>query len=190
MNEPSLSLALVADRRLDRRAVGLEVVDLVDVLRVGVDVPDEAVERAAGRVRVLRLADQHAVARGVGVRADLLDDLHRVVVEARRDVRAGGRRVPRALAGRVRVVAARRVLVAAVEQHAHAGEIAVGLDLTRLDLGHGDAGLGQPVAVEAQDVVVGDEVQEALVAQVVLRAEGAALGRRDLEAGVLAARAR
>ena len=91
---------------------------------------------------------------------------------------------PRALAAQVdaawdggQILLSRR----AVEVHAHAGEVAVRLDLARLDLRHGEAGLGQAVTVEPQEVVVGDEVQEALVAHVVLRAQRGTLGRRDLE---------
>ena len=98
------------------------------------------------RARGLRLADQDAVARGERVRADLLHDLHRVVVEAALtmlpvgDVRHGtlARRVDAGLALQADAVAVAR----AVEVHAHAREIAVRLDLARLDLGDGEAASG------------------------------------------------
>ena len=53
-----VELALVADRGFCRRAVGLDEVDLVDVLRVRVDDPDEAARtcrRTSSRVLVLEI---------------------------------------------------------------------------------------------------------------------------------------
>ena len=62
-------------------------------------------------------------------------------------------------------------------------------DLTRGDVRDRQARGREPVAVEPHEVAVADEVQEALVADVVLRTERGALRRRDQEARVRTARA-
>jgi len=100
-----------------------------------------------------------------GVRADLLDDLHRVAVVLRRGT--GG---PHAVAQPVgRVVARGREVAAAVELDLDTRDLAGRMrDLTRRHVRDRHPGLGQPVAVEPQQVGVGDEVQLALVADVVL----------------------
>ena len=140
VEEGVVELAVVGDRPHDLLAVGLDVIDDADVLGVGVDDPDVAVELVRAAVAaaqaVLVLGDEDAVVGGEGVVADPLDDLERIEVVVRR---------PRGEGIHGRVVGRREVAgLVAVEPDDDAGVGAgAGRDGPGRDLGDGEAGLGQ-----------------------------------------------